>query len=239
MSALRKVVPVSQIVFGTDYPFRTSIEHVMGLKECGVFNAQEVRAIERENALKFLPRHKAWFRQQNVREGHHDSPVGSAHDPTGGGRPATPGDVPSTVLPMTDKVGIDYPDIRDAELKIVVQTVLHRGDGVIRGHHFDANVWGRREDFLIRERIFANHHVRESDAAGRDSHPDFGDRLKAREFRPAAKPDGDPSLRVGMPSFSHVSLQELAIDEIAIGVKAGAQVFVHRNHRAYAHEFII
>lgn len=31
----------------------------MGLKECGVFNAQEVRAIERENALKFLPRHKA------------------------------------------------------------------------------------------------------------------------------------------------------------------------------------
>ena len=59
MSALRKVVPVSQIVFGTDYPFRTSIEHVMGLKECGVFNAQEVRAIERENALKFLPRHKA------------------------------------------------------------------------------------------------------------------------------------------------------------------------------------
>jgi predicted TIM-barrel fold metal-dependent hydrolase len=59
MSALRKVVPISKIVFGTDYPFRTSIEHVKGLKECGVFNAQEVRAIERENALKFLPRHKA------------------------------------------------------------------------------------------------------------------------------------------------------------------------------------
>ena len=59
MSALRKVVPVSQIVFGTDYPFRTSIEHVQGLKECGVFNAQEIRAIERENSLKFLPRRRA------------------------------------------------------------------------------------------------------------------------------------------------------------------------------------
>src|SRR3984957_11243913 len=59
MSALRKVVPVSQIVFGTDYPFRTSIEHVKGLKECGVFSAVELRAFERENSLKFLPRHKA------------------------------------------------------------------------------------------------------------------------------------------------------------------------------------
>jgi predicted TIM-barrel fold metal-dependent hydrolase len=59
MSALRKVVPVSQIVFGTDYPFRTSIDHVKGLKECGIFNAQELRAIERENPLKLLPRRRA------------------------------------------------------------------------------------------------------------------------------------------------------------------------------------
>ena len=55
MSALKKVVPVSQIVFGTDYPFRTSLEHVDNLKSCGVFNAAELRAIERENPLKLLP----------------------------------------------------------------------------------------------------------------------------------------------------------------------------------------
>jgi 6-methylsalicylate decarboxylase len=59
MSALRKVVPVSQIVFGTDYPFRTSIEHVTGLKACGVFSGQEIRAIGRENPLRLLPRHRA------------------------------------------------------------------------------------------------------------------------------------------------------------------------------------
>ena len=56
MSALRKVVPVSQIVFGTDYPFRTSLEHVENLKTCRIFNAAEIRAIERENPLKLLPR---------------------------------------------------------------------------------------------------------------------------------------------------------------------------------------
>lgn len=56
MSALRKVVPVSQIVFGTDYPFRTSAEHVKALKECGVFTATEIRSIERENPLRLVPR---------------------------------------------------------------------------------------------------------------------------------------------------------------------------------------
>ncbi len=59
MSALRKVVPLSQIVFGSDYPYRTQQEHVIGLKECGVFNPTELLAIDRENALTLLPRYKS------------------------------------------------------------------------------------------------------------------------------------------------------------------------------------
>jgi predicted TIM-barrel fold metal-dependent hydrolase len=58
MSALRKVIPVSQIVFGTDFPYRTADEHVKGLKECGVFNAKELRGIDRDNALRLLPRYR-------------------------------------------------------------------------------------------------------------------------------------------------------------------------------------
>jgi 6-methylsalicylate decarboxylase len=54
ISALAKVVPVSQIVFGTDYPYRTAPDHVKGLGT--VFNADELKGIDRENALKFLPR---------------------------------------------------------------------------------------------------------------------------------------------------------------------------------------
>jgi predicted TIM-barrel fold metal-dependent hydrolase len=53
--ALKKMVPISQIVFGTDFPFRSTEEHVKGLRDAGVFSAPELHAIERDNALRLLP----------------------------------------------------------------------------------------------------------------------------------------------------------------------------------------
>jgi 6-methylsalicylate decarboxylase len=46
-------VPVSQILFGTDFPYRTGAEHVAGLTER--FNAEDLAAIDRANALRILP----------------------------------------------------------------------------------------------------------------------------------------------------------------------------------------
>jgi predicted TIM-barrel fold metal-dependent hydrolase len=56
MSALTKVVPTSQIVLGTDFPYRTALDQVKGLRDCGVFNEAELRMIERDTALALLPR---------------------------------------------------------------------------------------------------------------------------------------------------------------------------------------
>ena len=56
MSALAAIIPVSQIVFGTDFPYRTSIDHVKGLRDSGVFTEAQLMEIERGNALKLLPR---------------------------------------------------------------------------------------------------------------------------------------------------------------------------------------
>jgi predicted TIM-barrel fold metal-dependent hydrolase len=53
--ALRTVIPMERIVFGTDYPFRTSLEHVQGLEEGGVFDRQELAAIYRANVEARLP----------------------------------------------------------------------------------------------------------------------------------------------------------------------------------------
>lgn len=54
MAALTKVVPTSQIVFGTDFPFRTARDHVEGLKQ--IFDEADLRKIGSDNARALLPR---------------------------------------------------------------------------------------------------------------------------------------------------------------------------------------
>jgi predicted TIM-barrel fold metal-dependent hydrolase len=53
-AALRDMVPVSQILFGTDYPFWSPETAVKGLAGHDL-TASELAAIERDNALKLLP----------------------------------------------------------------------------------------------------------------------------------------------------------------------------------------
>jgi predicted TIM-barrel fold metal-dependent hydrolase len=43
-------------VFGTDFPYRTGIDHVKGLREAGVFTDEQMASIERGNALKLISR---------------------------------------------------------------------------------------------------------------------------------------------------------------------------------------
>jgi predicted TIM-barrel fold metal-dependent hydrolase len=54
-TALRQVVPPGQIVFGTDFPFRTPAEHVSQLENTGVFSRPELEAIYRGNVARALP----------------------------------------------------------------------------------------------------------------------------------------------------------------------------------------
>jgi predicted TIM-barrel fold metal-dependent hydrolase len=55
MQALRTLVPVSQILFGTDAPFFDGAPQVQGLQASG-FNADELRGVEREHTLQLIPR---------------------------------------------------------------------------------------------------------------------------------------------------------------------------------------
>ena len=54
MAALRRVVPVSHILFGTDYPYRGAADTARELRRSGVFSAHEIDAVEHANARALL-----------------------------------------------------------------------------------------------------------------------------------------------------------------------------------------
>ncbi len=58
MTALAKVIPLSQVVFGTDFPFREGAGQVAGLYNCS-FTPQEMQGIERDNVLRLMPSRKS------------------------------------------------------------------------------------------------------------------------------------------------------------------------------------
>ena len=55
MAALRQVAPLSHILYGTDYPYRTAGETFSELAQSHMFTAAELPAVERGNALALLP----------------------------------------------------------------------------------------------------------------------------------------------------------------------------------------
>ncbi len=54
LAALAKLVPVSQIVYGSDFPYRTAAEHSKGVD--ALFGEADRKRVNRENALRILPR---------------------------------------------------------------------------------------------------------------------------------------------------------------------------------------
>jgi predicted TIM-barrel fold metal-dependent hydrolase len=52
MRALRGIVPASQILFGSDYFYRSSAKTMQALESCGVFNRDELTVIEGGNARR-------------------------------------------------------------------------------------------------------------------------------------------------------------------------------------------
>jgi predicted TIM-barrel fold metal-dependent hydrolase len=58
LAALLKLAPVSQVLLGSDFPISPVADSVQGLADYGL-TASDMLAIERENALRLLPRLKA------------------------------------------------------------------------------------------------------------------------------------------------------------------------------------
>jgi 6-methylsalicylate decarboxylase len=55
LAALMQMVKISQVMFGSDYPFRKGIEAVEGVHNYK-FSEEEIKAIDSENAIRVMPR---------------------------------------------------------------------------------------------------------------------------------------------------------------------------------------
>jgi len=55
LAALTRIIPLSQLLWGTDFPFRRGEEYVQQHMDFG-FNEADLRKIGRDNALRLLPR---------------------------------------------------------------------------------------------------------------------------------------------------------------------------------------
>lgn len=58
LAALTRLVDVPQILFGSDYPYRTGEDTVKGIVDYG-FSPADLRAIGRDNALRLMPKWRA------------------------------------------------------------------------------------------------------------------------------------------------------------------------------------
>jgi predicted TIM-barrel fold metal-dependent hydrolase len=54
LAAMAQLMPISQIVYGTDFPYRSAAEHTKGVTE--FFKGDDLEAVDRENALRLMPR---------------------------------------------------------------------------------------------------------------------------------------------------------------------------------------
>jgi predicted TIM-barrel fold metal-dependent hydrolase len=54
LAALAKLVPISQIMYGTDFPYRTAVEHSKGVD--AIFDEDDRKRVNHDNALSILPR---------------------------------------------------------------------------------------------------------------------------------------------------------------------------------------
>jgi 6-methylsalicylate decarboxylase len=58
LASLMRLVPSSQVVFGTDFPFLTASATAAELRETGLFGAADLQAIDRGNAAGLMPKYK-------------------------------------------------------------------------------------------------------------------------------------------------------------------------------------
>jgi hypothetical protein len=122
--------------------------------------------------------------------------------------------------------GVDDPDVWHAEVQIVVKRRLRTGLSVVRRHYLNTEIGRRCENVFLWDWYFGDDNIRDANSWRSYSNPKFGQRLKTESVPTLGKPYRGLGLCIAMPCLSHVPFHYQAIDELAVGVEAGAQIFL-------------
>src|SRR5579872_1824606 len=141
--------------------------------------------------------------------------------------------------PGAARARIDHPDIADAEPQVIINSFLHLAHAVIPGENFDGDQGRLGEDLLGWLGAGHDADIRNAEARRRYLNALLDKRVDVQTLSQRADISVYLALQFAVISFSHVSLHDLAVYVIAVGIVAGVQVFIHRNERSGGHVSIL
>ncbi len=139
---------------------------------------------------------------------------------------------------------IDKPDLTDAHIEEVADSLTHAMDRVGRRKNLDAKNGRRANDLLARRVGREDANVRDAESIFADLDAKFRDHVKAPVLAVIGEEDGKKELQLAVIAFAQVSLLDLAFDVIDVGAIGGAEVLADRDelsgrHRRFASRAIM
>src|SRR5580658_3148483 len=132
-------------------------------------------------------------------------------------------------------VRIDDPDVGDAECEIVVDALLDPRHAIFAGQYFYPDEWRLAQNRLLLFLAENHANVGDAEACESDLYAPFGKNLDIPLLSPVVKIGADSHLKGRVILFSQISLQDEAIDVVAVGAIGCVQVLAHADQFTRGH----
>ena len=129
--------------------------------------------------------------------------------------------------------------MHDAKIDVVIYPLLESAESVLRRQNLNTDERSGADNFIPGIVFSNNAQVGDSKSRVRNLDPLFGQGKHVPGIPILVEDNYKRRLQGRMTSFTQISLLDLAVDKIAIGSEARAQIFVQGNERSLRHTFIL
>src|ERR1019366_7715705 len=132
---------------------------------------------------------------------------------------------------------VKQPDILHAEVEVVVDPLLHFHHAVAGRQDLDAQERRLHNDPAVRRGTTQNRDIRHPETRGPHLHALGENNEDAPLLLPIAEIPAHQRLQTAMIPFADVSLQQFAVEVLAVGTVAGRKVFAERHDSRGRHGY--